>query len=356
MQLYLKILFPNNIVQVMKTITISMILFVLIACSKEDEVVSINNDIQGPIPYPTSGYGSPGSHNVAKISFPSPLYKERDVEIFYPGGINTPKPVIFFLHPYGGEKSSYSIGLFNFIAKKGYVTVFAPYPTFGVSIKERYDILWQSFVKAVSAYPNLIDSTRVGFMGHSFGGGAAIAIAYKAFTENKWGENGRFIFTMAPWYSFQITQSQLQEFPANTKMISQIYDDDTVNDHRMAIDIFNNINIPDNNKDFILVKTTKVSTYNYVADHSMPNTRSAYDAYDYYAIYRLLDAMTDYVFNNNQDAKNTALGNGSPEQINMPDYNGQELAPLEVSDNPVAKYSQSKYQFQFGDILNPRRE
>lgn len=211
-------------------------------------------------------------------------------------------------------------------------------------------------MKAVEYYPNLIDSSRVGFMGHSFGGGAAISIAYKGFIEKKWGENGRFIFTMAPWYSYNITQEELQNFPANTKMISQIYDDDTVNDHRMAIDIYNNINITDEDKDFILVKSTVLPTYTYVADHGTPNNRKAYDAYDFYAIYRLLDAMTGLCIHTIKQPKNTALGNGSAEQITMPSYRGQVFIPLEVTDRPTPKYDESKYEFKYGDTLNPRRE
>ena len=86
----------------------------------------------------------------------------------------------------------------------------------------------------------------------------------------------------------------------------------------------------------------------------MPNTQSAYDAYDYYGIYRLLDALIDYSFNGNLAGKNVALGNGSKEQITMPSHNGQALAPLEVTDNPSTNYPQSKYQFPCSSINNPR--
>lgn len=343
----------------MKTLTffLSISLFALLSCSKDSttpEPPYLDDDLAGPISRPTSGYGSDGNYAVAKITFPSPTYSGKNVEIFYPQGITSSKPTIFYSHPYGGEESAYNIGLYEFIAKKGYVVVFAPYPTTGVTVYDRYNTLWQSFKKAVTDYPNIINTSKVGFMGHSFGGGASFALAHKAFIDEGWGENGRFIFTMAQWYSYQITQSELQNFPANTKLITQVYDDDVTNDHRLAIDMFKNINISNAEKDFILIKKSVLPSFTYTADHTLPNTQSSYDAYDYYGIYRLLDAMIDYSFNGNLAAKNVALGNGSTEQITMPSYNGQGLTPLVETDNPSPLYAQSKYLFRCDSSNNPR--
>ncbi|SKC65835.1 alpha/beta hydrolase family protein [Ohtaekwangia koreensis] len=335
-----------------------LLLVLFISCSKNDDdivdPVYVDDDLDGPISRPTSGYGADGSFSVAKITFASPLYNGKNVEIFYPQGITSPKPTIFYSHPFGGEESEYNIGLYEFIAKKGYVVVFAPYPTTGVTVDERYNTLWESFKKAATDYPDIIDKTKVGFMGHSFGGGASFGLAYKGFVEEGWGANGRFIFAMAQWYSFQITQAQLESFPANTKLITQVYDDDVTNDHRMAIDMFKNINIAASEKDFILIRKSTLPTYTYIADHVLPNTKDAYDAYDYYGIYRLLDALIDYSFNNNAAGKKVALGNGSAEQVTMPSYDGQALAPLEVTDNPVPQYLQTRYDFRCDSDTNLR--
>ncbi|MEN2401751.1 alpha/beta hydrolase [Flavobacterium sp. MC2016-06] len=336
-----------------------IILFALLfaSCSKETSDPStpyVDDDLAGPISRPASGYGADGTYTVAKITFPSPVYTGKNVEIFYPQGITSPKPTIFYSHPYGGEESAYNIGLYEFIAKKGYVVVFAPYPTTGVTVDDRYNTLWQSFKKAVTDYPNIIDTKQVGFMGHSFGGGASFSLAHKAFNEEGWGVNGRFIFAMAQWYAYQLSDSQLLDFPSNTKLITEVYDDDVTNDHRLAIDIFKNINIANSEKDFILIKKSVLPSFTYIADHSLPNTQTSYDAYDYYGVYRLLDAMIDYSFNGNLSGKNVALGNGSAAQITMPSYNGQALEPLVVTDNPVALYPQSKYLFQCSSTNNPR--
>lgn len=339
-------------------------IFVLIlflpACSDNKEttdspIEEAGSELAGPISRPSSGYGADGSYTVAEIEFSNVEYPGTKVSVFYPEGTTSPKPTIFYSHPYGGENKEYNIGLFNFIAKKGYVVVFVPYATNDESVDHRYLTLWKGFTNAAVSCPQIIDTTRVGFMGHSFGGGASIGLAYKAFTEREWGQNGRLLFTMAPWYSYQITQEQLQNFPSDTKFISQVYDEDVVNDHRMAIDIYKNISIPDSEKDFYYFKSSTVAGYKYNTDHSLPNTRTAFDAYDYYGIYRLLDALMDYTFNNNQAAKNVALGNGSPEQTTMPGYNGQWMVPLEVTDNPAPRYNQGRYAFQWSNKLyNPR--
>jgi hypothetical protein len=346
----------------MRFVTLLSFAVVLSSCAKTattpelatEAVTYVDDDLDGPIGRPSSGYGKDGDYTVAKISFPSPLYEGKYVDVFYPAGITTPKPTIFYSHPYGGEESEYNIGLFSFIAKKGYVVVFAPYPTNDVTIDFRYNTLWESFITAVKNYPNLIDTTKVGFMGHSFGGGASWSLAHKAFKDLKWGAKGRFIFTMAQWYSYNITPDELKEFPSNTKLISQVYDDDVTNDHRLAIDMFKNNNIPNAEKDFILVKKSILSNYTYTAEHNLPNSRSAYDAYDYYAVYRLLDAMMDYSWNGNANAKNVALGNGSAKQITLPSYNGVPLSPLVVTDNPVPAYPQDKYLFKCFSEDNPR--
>ncbi|MCF3107744.1 alpha/beta hydrolase [Niabella sp. CC-SYL272] len=329
----------------------------LISCNKDTAPpVVVDDDLDGPISRPSSGYGANGTHVAGEQDFFNPGYPAAQATVFYPSDMSIPRPVIFYSHPYGGQSKEYNRGLYEFVARKGYILVFVPYPTFGVSVTDRYNTLWTGFNKAVELYGPKMDLTKVGFAGHSFGGGASIGLGYKAFTEKGWGAKGRFIFTMAPWYSYQITDPELENFPANTQFITQVYDDDNVNDHRMAIDIFKHISIPNSEKDFVYVKAGVINGYHYVADHAVPSSRTAYDAYDYHAVYRLLDALMDYSFNQNPAAKNTALGNGSAAQVTMPGYNGQTLPPLEVTDNPTPRFKQDKYEFKCGDPMNPRSD
>jgi pimeloyl-ACP methyl ester carboxylesterase len=306
----------------------------------------------GPIPRPTSGYGADGSYSVASESFANSNFPTENIRIYYPSGIVSKVPTIFYSHGFGGNNPSNIMGLLKFVAQKGYAIVFVPYQTTGVTVPERYSNLLNGFIKAARDYPNIIDTTKVGFMGHSFGGGATFANAYYCFTHLNWGESGRFIFASAPYYSFNITQTELQTFPADVKLLTMVYDNDSTNDHRMAIDIFKNINIPASEKDYLLVKSDTINGYVYEAVHGVPNTLSAFDALDYYAIYRHLDALCDYTFNGSLAGKDVALGNGSANQIYMP----IGMKNLEQSDSPFPKYPENIYTYTCSDISNPRHE
>lgn len=320
----------------------------LLLCYTSSATFGQYNDPNFPIP--TSGYGSDGTHTVGIVSFPNAYFPGEDIKIYHPSDIATSVPTLFYSHAYGGNNPLHIIGLLNFVAKKGYAIVFVPYQTTGVSVENRYENLLAGFRKAARDYPDIIDTTRVGFMGHSFGGGATIGTAYACFTENNWGQNGRYLHPSAPWYSYNITQSELQSFPADTKLLMEVYDDDSVNDHRMAIDIFSHINISTDEKDFIVVKSTTYNGYDYTTGHDMPTTYAAFDAMDYYAYYRLIDALCDYTFNGNLAGKDVALGNGSVNQITMP----AGLPSLFQSDAPLVMYPESNYGFPCSSIGNPR--
>lgn len=316
-------------------------------------VVSFNVSGQtytGPIPKPTSGYGADGSYTVATQSFDNPNFSGHDIVIYYPSGITSPVPTIFYSHAFGGNDPNNISGFLNFVAKKGYAVVFVPYQTLG-NVQQKYTNLLEGFTKSAHDYPSIIDTTRVGFVGHSFGGGASFANAYHCFTTLNWGQSGRFIFAMAQWYSYNISQAELQSFPADVKLLTITYEDDVTNDHRMANDIFNTINIPTSEKDYLRVKSDTISGYVYTADHVVPNN-SAFDALDYYAYYRLFDAMCDYVFNGSLAGKDVALGNGSTNQISMPGG----LHNLVHSEAPTFANAQSTYQFPCSSSDNPRQD
>ena len=83
----------------------------------------------GPVPKPISGYGTDGSYTVATQSFANPNFSGHDIVIYYPAGITSPFPTIFYSHAFGGNNPDNISGFLKFVAKKGYAVVFVPYQT-----------------------------------------------------------------------------------------------------------------------------------------------------------------------------------------------------------------------------------
>ncbi len=303
-------------------------------------------------PIPSSGYGSDGPYTVSEEAFSNPYFPEMDIHIYHPAEIETPVPTIFYSHAFGGNFPAHIQDFLDFVAKKGYAVVFVPYETLDESVLDRYENLREGFRKSALDFPNIIDTSRVGFMGHSFGGGASFGIARKLCVDYQWGQSGRFIHSSAPWYSYDITQEELQSFPEDMKLVVEVYYDDPVNDHRMAVDMFENINIPDSEKDFIMVMGDTINDYIYTAQHDLPTGTFAVDAMDYYAYYRIVDALCDYTFNGNLDGKAVALGDGGSQQVTMPG----DLIPLVQTDDPYSTHPEEFYGFPCTALLNPRSE
>lgn len=317
-------------------------------------IIAASAQFQGPVSEITSGYGANGTYTVSHIDIPNDHNTFlKPISIFYPQGTTSPVPTIFYSHGYGSSDTAYHLETLQHIASKGYAVVFVPYKAFGVTIPERYLALFDGFAKAARTNTTIIDTTRVGFYGQSFGGGATPRIAYRAFTENNWGTNGKFMFCSAPWYSFELGTTNLPNFPDDCNMLTVLYDDDVTNDHRLGMDIFNNIAIPDSIKDCLIVYSDTIGGYIYQADHTLPpqyTSEGEFDALDYYVTFRLLDALADYSFTGNQTAKDIALGNGSAAQL----YMGGQLKNLTHSNMPTAFYPESIYTNPCSDAQNER--
>lgn len=208
---------------------------------------------------------------------------------------------------------------------------------------------------AVRALPHRFDTTRVGFYGHSFGGGALPYLAYQLLVGDAWGSRGKFLLISAPWYSFRLGDSTLRSFPRNCPLVTMVYDEDVVNDHRLGMDVFRNIAIPDSLKDFLVVRSDSIDGYVYQADHNLPGQNNPvgaeYDAFDSRVVFRMLDALADLGFENSPAGRRVALGGGDSAQVAL----GGGLAPLEHLDQPVTTYPKDRYQWPCDTAFNPRR-
>jgi dienelactone hydrolase len=291
--------------------------------------------------------------------------KSMPVYFFTPVGRTTPSPVIIFIHGYIGQNPDEFEPLLRHIVSLGYTIIYPSYSFLPKAdtpgkVLDKYGYLYSGIEKAARILSWRIDTTRVGFFGQSFGAGAIPAITYKLVNEKKWGKNGVFLFITAPWYSFDITEEQIKKFPSTAKLLMQVYDDDQINDHAMAVDLFNALPIPASEKDYMTMYSDSLDGYVMQANHFVPygpeNIYGDLNALDYYGIYKNFDALADYTFTGNMVAKNIALGNGSVDQVYMGMWSENKPVKIAtVTDTPKPMHPELNYLYSWDNELNPRK-
>ena len=326
-------------------------------------------------------YGSNGASTVAVTTFTNPSVTATNgqtltVSIYHPGtSIDTTAPTIFFSHGLTdpiGHDTDY-LALLNNLASRGYNVVFSPYEysIMPAMVYKMFDEMTTGFDAAVANYN--LNTAKVGFVGHSFGGGFLPATIqhemmgasdyYRA--GHTWGSSQAFMFSMAPAYALGgggttgVSGAQAIAFPSNLNVVMQAYHDDNVTvDPRLAIDLFYNITTLNSQKDFQTVYGDSHGTPAQVASHYLPATNAAQvsTSLQAWAVFRPLDALADYTFTGNAAAKTLALGNGAgAETYNGIWSDGVAVRPKDVTDLPNGNYYYAgSYSAQWNSATNPR--
>lgn len=290
---------------------------------------------------PAAGdYGANGKFTFARqtIANPDPN-APAPITVLVPENATaqTKAPVVFFAHGFGGVSYLLYEGLLNQLASNGYVVVFSPYTSnIFTPNAVRYNQLWNGFQTAVQQYGSVMDTTRVGFAGHSYGAGATPEMARRAVAQG-WGANGLFMFPMAAWYNWG---TNLQQIPTTAKMVVQVYWDDQTNEHLISQnDIWNKLpQITERKWQIIRASQTFCSLG---AGHSLPltnglgQTEAALDANDVWGVWRRLHALADYTFTANQAAKSVAFGADNFMGRWRGVFSTRRVSPLESYDSPV---------------------
>ena len=314
----------------------------------------------GPVPGPEDRFGRPGIHEVTTTSVPSPLWPGHEVTVKLPAGVQGPVPVWFFAHGFAGTDPVFYRELLDHLASHGAAVVFSPYPA-NLKAEQNYDIMFVGFEAAVEAHHPELDLARVGFIGHSYGGGAIPALALRGVRERGWGREGLALMGLAPWYSFELSDAELAHLPEHTQLVVQVYADDLINDHRMAIDLFRHNRLPSTSKTFLLVHSDRIDGYNYEAGHhvptgaAVPRPGAAFNALDQWAVLRLAQALGASAWTGDGEARMVALGTGRDETVTVgqtPD--GRMLRPMERLTAPEPLFPSSRYQQRWNGLLNPR--
>jgi hypothetical protein len=257
-----------------------------------------------------------------------------------PQGISGRVPVVLFAPELLATGKKYR-ELLRHIASRGYAVVSSTY-RYGVFINdvERYNALLQGFDGVLELIRANIDTSRIGFVGHSYGAGALPSVAWHYCKTLAWGSKGAFLFLMGPSYVHCMSQAQFEQFPNHVKMIVEVFQNDHFNDFRIAEDIFYAINIHPADKDFLIVNQSKHDKWEISPDYQSPycEDSSKVGPIHYYAIFRLVDALAACSFDNDAKAGAVALGNGCAGQVFMGKWpDGAKVLPLISTDIPMAR-------------------
>jgi acetyl esterase/lipase len=309
-----------------------------------------------------NGYGANGPYTVIHDSIKSQSSPGMLVHLFRPADTTSPRPVLFFIHGIGASSPAHYIEFLHHCASRGNAVLYASYPHAPAMIRPEvvYSIIRKGLSQGTTHWRDFIDSTKLGIIGHSYGGGAVPSISSEWLIKRGWGAHGAFLFIMAPWYSYEITPQQLQSFPSHTTMIMQVYENDNVNDHRMAKDIFDNISIDERHKNFIILHSDTSEQPFLHANHTVPSgafsdENSRLDNMDYYGVWRLADALEAFSFENDTTAYQTALGSGTQEQQFMGVHqSGKPVHGLIASHTSFILYPQNAYLNFWSHSFNPR--
>ncbi len=332
------------------SIFLLLAIFVLCAASPINAQMTLcTNPKVTTLPAP-GDYGSQGKFSVVRQSIANPeAGAPAPVSVFLPNNASATNrvPVIFFAHGFGGINYQYYEALMRQLSSNGYAVVFSPYtPNLLASHTARYQQLWRGFQVAVEQYGSLMDTSKVGFAGHSYGAGAVPEMARRAVVAG-WGANGLFMFSAAPWYSWGTNYEQI---PASAKLVVQVYWEDGTNEHLIGqMDVWNRL--PQITERRWQVIRTARTVCQMTADHGVtvsgvPPADGEMNALDYWGVWRRIHALADYTFTANQTAKPIAFGDDG----RMGRWRSfsvlRPVTPLEASVSPVIN-TNSNPQFRW---------
>lgn len=309
-------------------------------------------DCATAIPPLARGFGAPGPETSITHTLPNPLWPALEVSVHLPASASkdAPAPVVLFAHANDvGDPASYQ-ALIDHVTSRGMALVFSPYMVGTEKHRDRYRALFAGFQAAADAYGDVLDLSRLGIVGHSYGAGAVPYLIQRAMIEKGWGATGAFAYLMAPWFAMEVTPAQLAEMPTGLKLLVEVFEDDTANDPRIAIALYHALGVPDADKDYVLVPSDRWRDCELPAVHTVPQSRGLRardDALDQRAVFRLLDALAGAAFEGDPDGRRVALGHGAPEQVEMGAWpDGTPVERLVSSRDPQPLRAESEYIFR----------
>ena len=224
---------------------------------------------------------------------------------------DAPAPVVVFLHGFGATGAGPYSRWLTHLAEEGSCVVYPTYPAFELrSGHSHYEVMWagiEAGVRALVEKPGVrADPSRLGVIGHSFGGGAAPAMAARAYAR-RWGESGLFVACLAPWYDLDV--EAWTHLPAHACLLVATFCDDRVCDPGIGATFpARAAAIPAERKALRVFQSDDHGRPAIVADHMAPLTSRGVDALDARGLWRSVDALRAFAFDGSAEGRAASLG------------------------------------------------
>jgi len=255
--------------------------------------------VVGPAAQPAQaarGPGSNGSCRVVSTSFDNADAPGNRIYVFQPegGGVATigggrcgdhKRPAVFMAHGLGGTDPSSYLGLIDHLVSVGNVVV---YPTYNVTSGDK------SALEAAYRYMNAgdveaarrvkrIDTSRVGYWGHSFGASMVPYLVLQA-GHRHWGTHGLWMNNIAMTFALLVGPDAIP-IPRDTQVLTVGFDDDALADNRIGDEVFGALAVPTSHKRHALIETDPHGQPALLAEHNTPiataGPPNAPDAFDF---------------------------------------------------------------------------
>lgn len=283
--------------------------FFITSCEKDiDKDKDIDNEEE------LREYGLKGTHEVMSHTLGDDIFSS----IYYPkdlSSISNKAPLVFLASGWFSEpqKATTYKSLIEFMVSHGAVVI---YTYEGASTSSQYSIngynkvINSTFVK--NSIWDYVDIDKFGVVGHSAGGGMGFKIMDYFSKVKNYGNKGRFILTLDPWFAFDMHEKDMKTFPSNLNVVFIKFGEGGNNDAdgtdaRIPLTEFYLLeSIAAKNKDYQIYKD---------ADHSYPKGEKDYSSMQ--GILKPLDALMDYTFvKQSEDIRKIALENGNDDPYN----------------------------------------
>jgi hypothetical protein len=197
------------------------------------------------------------------------LYQPSGLQVPRTGGTcrNSSRPVVFFAHGWGANNPSVYSTVIDTFVSNGFIVVY-PQDTDAGNPSLVLEQLDSGFVDGVTSMTSRGDLSRVGYVGHSEGGGDSLALAQDGAARG-WGSAAFWVAMMNPAFGNGLAPGPIS-LPANTHLIMMAGDDDQVVDNQIGIELFDSVQLPAAQKSYVLIQSTSVPGTTLNATHLMP--------------------------------------------------------------------------------------